>query len=482
MNMNMNKICFAVATTLVAGQAMATVDSLQSAVNTARGNATTLNEGWISGASAPTLNIFNAFKSGCKATTPGTYDDLTIYTTATAAGVVGGLGNFNAYVCTNTSDQLTVMYHSVDNGSFTAYTPHISGQAASLTNLKRVANIGANANCTASTATNGANLYISCSSLSTTAVQRTSTPTKLTGPLIPAGGFSDVEAALFGYNLKSSEGVEADLKVNQTFGIVVTPSLYRAMQAAQGVSANDIAADTAYSAALAPNITSQQYANMIRQSTPFVNWSYLMPNDANKTNVVTILRRPASSGTQAASNAFFLQNPCAKGKAGGFLAPLNFAEDNDGTTYNVTESSSTGNLKIAFKAKDDSDEKYGIGVMSLENNWATESAANSYYRFIKLDGVHPETGDATYATANSMNGTYKFFMAMKSFIATSQASTYGATLITNIGAALSQPTEANCDSSKLRGLFLDKFSTNSCTKSTVSKQGVNCSPIKVYAN
>jgi hypothetical protein len=97
-----------------------------------------------------------------------------------------------------------------------------------------------------------------------------------------------------------------------------------------------------------------------------------------------------------------------------------------------------------------------------------------------LDGVHPETGDAQYGTANSMNGEYKFFMAMKSFIATSQASTYGATLITNIGNALSTPTD--CDGSKLRGLFLDKFSTNSCAKSTASKQGVNCSPIKMYSN
>jgi hypothetical protein len=479
MNMNYKQISLAVMSTLLAGQAVAAIDTFQSTIGAARGSATTvLHEGWISGASAPTANIFNAFKSGCKKNaTTGLYTDLSIYSTSTAAGVVGALGNFNAYACTRASDDaLTVFYHSVDNGSYTAYGPHVAGTTASLANLKRVANIGSNNGCVANGTTNGANLFTNCVSLSTSAANRVSTPTKATGPLVPAGGFSDVEASLFSLDLKPTVGIETDLKVNQTFGVVVTPQLYRALQTAQGLT--DVDADT-YLPANAPNITSQQYTQLIRSSTQHTNWESLLPSDANKLNAVKILRRTSASGTQAASNSFFLQNPCANAKPLGKLTPSGVA-DNDPGVYEVSESTSTGNLKIAFKAAVDSANKYAIGVMSLENNYASETTANSYYRFVKLDGVHPEANGDTYATANSMNGQYKFFMAMKSFIANSQASTYGATLISEIGAALSTPALADCDSSKLRGLFLDKFSNSSCTKSTATKDGKNCSPIMIY--
>ena len=59
-------------------------------------------------------------------------------------------------------------------------------------------------------------------------------------PALPVGGFSDVEAALFSPTIGggdvSARGVESDANVGQVFGVAVSIPLYRALQAAQGLS------------------------------------------------------------------------------------------------------------------------------------------------------------------------------------------------------------------------------------------------------
>ena len=187
---------------------------------------------------------------------------------------------------------------------------------------------------------------------------------------------------------------ESEAFVGQTFGIAVSTNLYRALQLAQGMTAAAIAADTTFDPALAPNITSAQYTSIIAQGGAYqTDWSPLL-GAAGSGKKVVLARRTDTSGTQASSNMFFLKNPCANGVFGQ-LIPATVADSTP--TFVVTENSSTGNVKSALTAANTAGD-FAIGVVSGENDWRVETSVSSaQYRFIKLDGISPET--------NSLQGT-----------------------------------------------------------------------------
>jgi hypothetical protein len=196
------------------------------------------------------------------------------------------------------------------------------------------------------------------------------------------------------------------------------------------------------------------------------------------------MRRVPTSGTQASSNAFFLKNPCATGAASGALAPA-VAADSTGT-FIVTEDSSSSTLKTNITTAGNAG-KFVIGVLSMENNWRTEAAANAGYRFLKLDGVHPEgNGDTAFARSTTVTSNYALAMEMKSFLATTAVGTFGETLITQINTALANPTDAAGDpacGSVPRGLFLNPAG-GACTTGVEThkgtKNGNNCSPFSLF--
>lgn len=444
----LNQLVLAVAATLVAGQAMAA--AVKPADITAARQAGTLQEAWVSGNSAPTYNVFQGYADGCDAGTVSFFHDKA------TTGVVkpGSAGNFMAYACTR-GGKVSVMYHTIDGGSYNAFAPHIEGLK-----LNRLKNVDSAHNTTCalqsgSTFSAGTNqpavaIYNNCTSV-TGATAADASPT------LPDGGFSDVEAALFGKDV-SAAGTQTSANYGQVFGIVVSVPLYRAMQAAQGIYANTTVAassDPDFLPANAPNISSTQYGSIVSGTIP--DWSVLLGTLGTGKNIY-VGRRTNSSGTQASSNAFFLKNPCNGDPAiAGALFPLAAADSS--STVIVTEDSSTSTLKGRFNTSN-----FIIGVMSLENNWRGESAANGGYRYIKLDGAHPETaipgsGSTSDLTARytAANGVYNYHIEMVNFVANT-ATPFGAQVINDITSAFQNVPCSDVP----RGMTLNPLSGSSC--------------------
>jgi hypothetical protein len=262
------------------------------------------------------------------------------------------------------------------------------------------------------------------------------------------------------------------------------------MQVSQGIYASLAAANTAdaeYDPANAPNITSAQYTS-IATGAYQTNFS---PIVTGSTEPINLARRAPSSGTQSSSNAFFLKNPCNGEPAIlGALSPAGSGDTVSGA-FIVTEGSGTGNVKTTLGTVNTAND-FAIGIMSVENDWRTETAANGAYRFVKLDGVHPEAGSWDGVTLNSngtkfytarktaANGEYAFHMELVSFVANT-ADAVGAALIPTIVTALGNP--ASC-SDLPRGLTLNPLGGSSCAVGVEvakgSRFGNNCQAQQLF--
>ena len=479
--MQVKQLILAVAATLAAGSVIA-APVTPAQIGQAR-SAGTLQETWISGASAPTFNIFRGFELGCDANSVSLFSNSSSDTSVRP----GSLGNYAAYACTR-GGVVSVVYHTVFDGSLNAYAPHVSG-----TQLQRLRRLE-NASCAVATSAFPGHVnYKSC-----TLVNPAATPDGAIAK--PAGGFSDVEASLFGLDVAAA-GTEVEANVGQTFGVAVSIPLYRALQVAQGIYATVAAANTAdaaFSPANAPNISSAQYSSIVaRESGYQTDWSPLVGEAQGAGKRVQVERRVASSGTQASSNAHFLKSPCSEGAAAN-LAPA--AATDSTPSFVVTEHSGSGNVKTALTARGNDtnvNNRFAIGVLSMENNWRSETApANAGYRYLKLDGVHPEAGsvDANgngtadgieFARNTAINGDYGFHIEMRSFVANT-ADAFGAELIPAITSALGNP--ANC-SDVPRGLTLNPLGGAACSTGSSSELAVvakgtrfgnNCAPQQLF--
>ena len=195
----------------------------------------------------------------------------------------------------------------------------------------------------------------------------------------PDGGLTDVERSVWGARGQFTQSVPGDVNeikglFGQGFGIGVSNALYSALQAAQGLTVG------ATDAANQPRLTRTQYAAIVSTVGNYVNAS-------NLTGVPGKLfscRRTNTSGTQAASDIFFLDNPCKKlaSPLFGMLQPRGA-----GTYANLTviENSTTADQIGCLQDADPATvgQEQAIGVVSLEN------VPNVGWRFIKLDGVSP---------------------------------------------------------------------------------------------
>jgi hypothetical protein len=525
--MKLSKIVLAVGATLFASQVFAaglTTSELISAQKT-----------WISGASAPTRVIYEGWVEGCDAGTN------TIYSSQTGTAVVpGSLGNFVAYSCKR-GGVSSVLFHTVDGGSLNAYAPHTVGTklgrvslsaiiaavtAASTPTLnyvdssnplnnagvyKGVAAVGVavSSTPTANTIVNGTTKDINGvvipagnTLLSTNAynANKVATDAANSAPQLPVGGFSDVEAALWpsaiGGGDVSSAGTEGQANIGQVFGVAVSTNLYRALQLAQGFTAAQITADIDFSPALAPNISSEQYASIIQQGGSYqTDWSPIL-GSAGIGKKVILARRVETSGTQASSNAFFLKNPCTNAVSGN-LNPAVAADSS--ANFEVFEGSGTSDVKKRLSLANVQGD-YAIGVMSVENDWNLETnvvqtvaAPGSHeYRWLKLDGVHPEAGDVTGtgATLNrgnarlqAVNGQYPFHMETRTFIANGLTG-FNNSIVTAIAGKLAAPTNAAACTTLPRGLTLNPLGGSSCTNGVQVHKGTtlgnSCAPISLF--
>ncbi|MHB1351853.1 MAG: hypothetical protein ACYC5S_01715 [Thiobacillus sp.] len=442
---------------------------------------------WISGATAPTASVYKGIRTLCADNDGnGSPDDLHVYTEkADPNPGKSAAGKFFAYACTmgplaaSLDGVKTVVYHTADAGSFEAYTPHLfqAGEVHPLvgSTLKRMKPVKGANSCATSTVVNatGDATYVGCGADTVTLAPNAS-PYGV--PTLPQGGFSDTEYTLNQLNLGISKslsdiGSETPTNVGQGFGLAVSHPLYAALQKAQGLinttAADGEACDGKYAAgACQPGINRQKYASLVSAGSVTNKDGSLFGAPAG--SVIKVERRVGTSGTQSASNAFFLNTPCATGAPGGSKSPA--GSNNAGTaSYNggkvlVRSNNGSGDVKASLTAASTAGE-LAIGVLSLEN----VPSASEKFAFVKLNGVAPNADAKQRQTA--INGDYEMWYELVAFTAGS-AFGEGADLINGTVIALGDPSITD-----LTGLFVTKAA--GVTGANVSKGyklGNACAP------
>jgi hypothetical protein len=153
----------------------------------------------------------------------------------------------------------------------------------------------------------------------------------------------------------------------------------------------------------------------------------------------------------------------------------------------VFEGNGTGNVKTRISTASNSvgTDNFAIGVVSLENDWRSDSStATNGYRFVKIDGVHPEAGDIANARATVTSGAYPFHMESYSYERNTPAkSAFETGIIAAIDAALvAPPTLASCAVFP-RGLTLNPAAGSICNLGDPVMNGTNfgnsCAPIEL---
>jgi len=279
--------------------------------------------------------------------------------------------------------------------------------------------------------------------------------------LLPArkseGGFLDIDAAAFPASELTNAGLSAApateaAAFSQVFGVAVNPTLYTALQTAQGLTGCGIDSLTQ---ACQPSITKAQYTSIVSDAfntaKQEVNTILGVGTNGEK---LTVCRRVSTSGTQASSNQYFLNFFSGNdGAAKGGLAPAdaaNYASANSGLdSFDVIEGAGTGNARTCLSTVGTAAAPiYALGVLSLENypdlTTRTPVRADRKFRFVKINGVAAYDGNETVAgksTASAKAGKYDFWFTSQKYGHTAN----GKAVVNAIDAALG--------STDLNGLF-----------------------------
>lgn len=251
-----------------------------------------------------------------------------------------------------------------------------------------------------------------------------------TESVVSHAGISDVEPNLLMQTVNLGSGSAVDISaltskpfVQALFGVIVNKSAYAALQKAQGLQQVDSpllggvpdASQKALFEANIPSVPSTFARSAFTSGATGLassarGWNLLIdtvtdPKVVGKT--VNVCRRAAGSGTQAASNAFFANNPCGQGF--GATSNVATATGTIGVKTNsiaVVENSSSGAVETCVgstveNAVHATDGKaYGIAVIGRENN-PFANGGDKAYRYVKLDGNAP-------SRANALTGAYPF--------------------------------------------------------------------------
>lgn len=234
------------------------------------------------------------------------------------------------------------------------------------------------------------------------------------------GGFSDVEPPLLqeivngGTGLDTS-GLDAAGFVQNIFAIAVNKKLYLALQKAQGLVPSS-ATTIDESAAAQPSVPKTFIAGaltgqILGSSSNKKGWNLLIPAtvDSNiNAKRVNVCRRTPGSGTQAASNLYFANNPC--GGANQYTPTAGSTTATLAVTGSLTtlQNSSTGAVENCLgtveNLADSTGGGYAFGVLGRENN--PQAVVNGVpsekgYRYVKLSGATP-------SRAGLISGEYDF--------------------------------------------------------------------------
>ena len=183
----------------------------------------------------------------------------------------------------------------------------------------------------------------------------------------------------------------------QGFGLVVNWNMFTALQDAQVTSgALPTSCNTGADAAAIlaarilpacqPSIRSVDYATLVKKDGTKSAAIFGLAVDGTTATKLTLLRRDDASGTQSASNIYFLRNSCQIGTAlGGGVAVLD--EATDGTNFAMIKHATSSGVRANATTG------YTIGASALEER----AIAANQYNYVKIDGMSP-TAKSTSAS------------------------------------------------------------------------------------
>jgi hypothetical protein len=379
---------------------------------TAARTAGTLKEVYIAGASAQRLFLGAWMQAQCKATT------FDVFFNGTGAAPTGS--NHRAYSCQlskqvgNWAAGTNVLLVKRDQGGSTqGVNPIATGTAQDM--------MVVDSTCTATgNSSPAADILVPSYACPSTAAR------------LADAGVSDVEPSLLQHpsNLLSP-AVAVDTSTldyaafNLTLmGVAVNKKLYRALQEAQGLISAGAALDD--DAAKQPSLNRAFVASVLSgtasgSSTNRRGWNVVIPtsvDSAVESKQINICRRNIGSGTQAASNIYFLEQGCAKTGTGNFPVTGQTVGAANSTVTTSPALAETGTLAWNLGSSAGAVETclgttveglagtaYGIGVISRENNpTPSGTTTDKGYRFVKLNGVAP-------LRDNGKAGAYDFMYA-----------------------------------------------------------------------
>lgn len=228
-----------------------------------------------------------------------------------------------------------------------------------------------------------------------------------TGTGCPGPAYNAISSMVSPISAKSS-GLEG-------FGVIVNANLYNALLAqniTDGLLPSGCSTATAPSAttgACQPSIRSRDYAAL---ATLGSGWDSTALFPAAGAANIKLARRDELSGTQAASNIFFLNNVCGGKGYFGKLTPARAV--NSAGTLTITEEPGTGNVETAVAGA----ANYGMGVVSLGEKDHADDSTKAYW-FVKIDNQSPNYVGGTYdATKRKQlaNGNYTFATEMAAYV------------------------------------------------------------------
>ena len=252
------------------------------------------------------------------------------------------------------------------------------------------------------------------------------TSTVTTEAQVPVAGASDVEPSVFvGSNVPAGQtdmtAVDlANLKVNGSraviFGVVANRAMWAALlgtpnpvmpvtTAVSGTNGLTNTTNGVFNETLRPSIAKWQYRSIAQGNLNDMVYLTATDTTPGTPGLLKLARRVDGSGTQTASNIFFLNNPCGSPLAASLpAATASFS----GGNFAVTEGSATSDV---LKVIQDSTTP-ALGVVSLENPergaytlnaiGTADTTPKQAIGFLKIDKVSPNR-------PNTISGEYEFY-------------------------------------------------------------------------
>ena len=280
---------------------------------------------YIAGASAQSNAVQAVIKTADFFKTPN--DVVTI--TTTTPNTFAWYGTSNAAVTGGAEKPLLVIYRN-ENGSgsgvrqLLAKGADISAKNANIAALPAVGGVAINADNSGLP-----KISTSCTAVSGSAGSYTASCAGSNQTLPPDVALSDVTAKELagtfptpGPNYFDRSELVATRNALQGFGVAVNPAAYTALQN-QNIAEGLLPSTCAGSASIdcQPSIRRADYASLISAEGSIKDVTALF-NNTSLSGEVVVCRRVDTSGTQATSNLFFLNNVCGTSGFGGFFSPM----------------------------------------------------------------------------------------------------------------------------------------------------------------